>query len=156
MSTLKVNNIAGVSGGTSPPITLSGDTVTLGTGTTIGTAVTINAGTNVSGIGQLVGVSYAGNNSTNTDGNDVTVDPNKDYIVWLYAWNSSSYSHMEVWKATGNGTNHALASLSPDMSSQMNIEAGSGGNGFLRYTVGSAFSYGQALFFEQGTGIDIT
>ena len=35
MSTLKVNNIAGVSGGTSPPITLSGDTATLsGTGVT--------------------------------------------------------------------------------------------------------------------------
>ena len=32
MSTLKVNNIAGVSGGTSPPITLSGDAATLGSG----------------------------------------------------------------------------------------------------------------------------
>ena len=44
MSTLKVNNIAGVSGGTSPPITLSGDTATLGTGTTLGSAVTFPAG----------------------------------------------------------------------------------------------------------------
>ena len=35
MSTLKVNNIAGVSGGTSPPITLSGDNATLGTGATL-------------------------------------------------------------------------------------------------------------------------
>ena len=39
MSTLKVNNIAGVSGGTSPPITLSGDTATLS-----GTGVTFPAG----------------------------------------------------------------------------------------------------------------
>ena len=38
MSTLKVNNIAGVSGGTSPPITLSGDVATLsGTGVTFPT-----------------------------------------------------------------------------------------------------------------------
>ena len=148
MSRLNVDKITGKTGTNSgAPITLSGDTATLGTGTTIG---------NVSGIGQLIGVSYAGDNSTNTDGNDVTVDPNKDYIVWLYAWNSSNYSHMEVWKATGNGTNHTLAHLSPDMSGGMSIEAGSGGNGFLRYTVNSSFSYGQALFFEQGTGIDIT
>jgi len=34
MSVLKVNNIAGVSGGTSPPITLSGDAVTLGSAVT--------------------------------------------------------------------------------------------------------------------------
>lgn len=150
-ATIKVNNIVGTTG-TTAPITLSGDTAT------IGTAVTINAGTNVSGIGQLIGVSYAGDNSTNTDGNDVTVDPNKDYIVWLYAWNGTgaNYSHMEVWKATGNGTNHALTHLSPNMSSGMSIEAGSGGNGFLRYTVNSSFAYGHALFFEQGTGIDIT
>lgn len=44
MSALKVNNIAGVSGGTSPPITLSGDTVTLGSGTTLGSAVTFPSG----------------------------------------------------------------------------------------------------------------
>ncbi len=47
MSTLKVNNIAGVSGGTSPPITLSGDTATLGSGVTIGSAVTGTLGTGV-------------------------------------------------------------------------------------------------------------
>ena len=47
MSTLKVNNIAGVSGGTSPPITLSGDTVTLGSGASIGSAVTGTLGTGV-------------------------------------------------------------------------------------------------------------
>tara|TARA_B100001778_G_scaffold228172_1_gene189543 strand:- start:1096 stop:1695 length:600 start_codon:yes stop_codon:yes gene_type:complete len=41
MSTLKVNNIAGVSGGTSPPITLSGDTATLGSGATIGHAAKV-------------------------------------------------------------------------------------------------------------------
>ena len=43
MSTLKVNNIAGVSGGTSPPITLSGDTATLGTGATVGSGATISS-----------------------------------------------------------------------------------------------------------------
>ena len=37
MSTLKVNNIAGVSGGTSPPITLSGDAATLGSAVTFPT-----------------------------------------------------------------------------------------------------------------------
>ena len=43
MSTLKVNNIAGVSGGTSPPITLSGDTATLsGTGVTFPTGHVTN------------------------------------------------------------------------------------------------------------------
>ena len=42
-STLKVDNIVGTSG-TSAPITLSGDTATLGTGTTLGSAVTFPTG----------------------------------------------------------------------------------------------------------------
>ena len=42
MSTLKVNNIAGVSGGTSPPITLSGDAATLGSTVTFPTGTITN------------------------------------------------------------------------------------------------------------------
>ena len=51
MSTLKVNNIAGVSGGTSPPITLSGDTATLGSGATYNGTI----GTSATGFGLITG-----------------------------------------------------------------------------------------------------
>ena len=62
---------------------ISGDKVsggTIGAGTfngTIGTSATINAGSNVSGIGQLVGVSY--NNNYNVEGNNVTLEDSKNY-----------------------------------------------------------------------------
>jgi hypothetical protein len=147
-------------------VTLDSSTLTIGSNTTIqgtmnagtiGTGVTINAGSNVSGIGQLVGVSYAPDDNADTDGNDVTVDPNKNYIIWVSVWyNDSSSYRMEVWTATGNGTSHTYAHLAPNVSSGLNVAAGAGGNGYLRYTVNSSFSYGSALVFEQGTGIDIT
>ena len=58
MSTLKVNNIAGVSGGTSPPITLSGDTATLS-----GTGVTFPAGGTGNPISVAVIVDQKANNT---------------------------------------------------------------------------------------------
>ena len=123
---------------------------------TIGTGVTINAGTNVSGIGQLVGVSSAGNSSTNTDGNDVTVDPNKNYIITHIAWNGGSgYIHSEIWRAVGNGTGHAFSSEGESMTGGMEVQVGAGGNGTLRTAVNNSFAYSHGLVFEEGSTHDI-
>ena len=55
MSRLNVDKITGATGTTSgAPITLSGDTVTLGTGTTLGSGVTNNAGVASGTIGSAV------------------------------------------------------------------------------------------------------
>ena len=62
MSSLKVNNIAGVSGGTSPPITLSGDTATLGSG-----VVMASSGVTVRNITQVAMASNATISSNNSE-----------------------------------------------------------------------------------------
>ena len=65
-STIKTNNITGFSGGAgAAPITLSGDTATLGSGATIGSAVTGTLGTGVTfPTGHILQVV---NNSTTSD-----------------------------------------------------------------------------------------
>ena len=66
-STLKVDNIVGTSG-TSAPITLSGDTATLGTGTTLGSGADIKAAINASGTAPI----YACRAWVNFDGTDTS------------------------------------------------------------------------------------
>lgn len=157
MGTLQVGGTTlGVKNTSTNKVDLSnvGD-VTLSAGT-IGTGVTINAGSNVSGIGQVVGMSYATSNSQGLDGTDVTIDVNKNYLIWLFAWHDTAqYCHMETWTATGNGTSHSF-SEKRSMSSGLGVAVGSGGNGTVKCTVTSPFAYGQMMVIEQGSIFDIT
>jgi len=122
---------------------------------TIGTGVTINAGSNVSGIGQLVGVGF-GTNSAGSDTNDVTADLNKDYTIWIYAWNgTSAFSHMEIFTATGDGSSHTFVEKIA-MNGGIGVGAGSGGAGTIKGFTDSPFAYVQMFVFENGTGFDIS
>ena len=123
---------------------------------TIGTGVTINAGTNVTGIGQLVGISTTSSTTLGQNGNDVTVDVNKNYLIWFWAWNNSSaFSHVEVWRAVGNGSSHTFTELAP-MATQMGVGTGTGGNGTVSAIVDSPFGYVKAFVFEEGSTFDIS
>lgn len=154
------NNLVLASDGTttvSGALTASGGIANAGTITagTIGTGVTINAGTNVSGIGQLVGMSIGGNTGGD-DGSDVTIDVNKNYLCWVFAWHATaSLVHMETWTATGNGTSHSF-SEELAMNSGIGVAVGSGGNGTVRFIFSSDWSYGQMMVIEQGSTFDIT
>lgn len=162
MATLKLNSqtVVSESGGTltAPALNLTTGTIASGVtiNGTIGASATINAGTNVSGIGQLVGVTTASDTSTNTDGNDVTIDPNKNYIITHIAWNgSSAYIHSEIWRAVGNGTGHTFTSEGQSMTGGMEVQVGAGGNGTCRTAVNSSFAYSHGLVFEEGSTHDI-
>tara|TARA_S200002703_G_scaffold116541_3_gene102044 strand:- start:235 stop:708 length:474 start_codon:yes stop_codon:yes gene_type:complete len=157
MGTLQVGGTTlGVKNTSTNKVDLSnvGD-VTLSAGT-IGTGVTINAGTNVTGIGQLVGISTTSSTTLGQNGNDVTIDVTKNYVIWFYGWNNTStFSHVEVWRAVGNGSSHTFTELSP-MTGSMGIGAGSGGNGTVAAIVDSPFGYTKALVFEEGSNLDIS
>ena len=158
-SDLKVTNIKHASSG-SNNLVLGSDgnvsiTNTLSAGT-IGTGVTINAGSNVSGIGQLVGMSV-GSTSSGSDGNDVTVDVNKNYVFFLSGWHiTQSFIVTETWTATGNGTSHTFTEKLDMGGSYMQVSVGSGGNGTAKADFSGPYGYAQMLVFEQGTGFDIT
>jgi|10_taG_2_1085330.scaffolds.fasta_scaffold94438_3 hypothetical protein len=145
-------------------VTLDSSTLTIGSNTTIqgtmnagtiGTGVTINAGSNVSGIGQLVGTSIAPNTGAGTDGNDVTIDPDKDYIIHFLSFNSSTGAiYFEVWRAVGNGTGHAFTDLTGNQTSSMGV--GSNSDGTCYVVVDSPLAYASGLVFEEGSTFDMS
>ena len=156
-SDIQVTNIKANDGTAGLVIADSTGNVNLGTVTagTIGTGVTIDAGTNVSGIGQLVGISIAPNTGAGTDGNDVTIDPNKNYIIHFLSFNSSSGAlSFEVWRAVGNGTGHAFGDLGGNQTSNMSV--GSNSDGTCYTIVSSPLAYAAGLVFEEGSTFDIS
>ena len=110
----------------------------------------------MSGIGQLVGVGVGGN-SGGTDTNEVTIDVNKNYVMWILAWNhGSNYVHMEVFTAVGNGSSHTFTQ-NQNMTGSIGVAVGSsGGNGTCQGFTDSPFGHCQMFVFEQGRGFDIS
>ena len=120
-STLKVDNIVGTSGSTAP-ITLSADTATLGTGTTIASGVTFPAGsvlrvvntfdntprtvtlTNIGNNYTNYGMDHAGHDLTSLD---VTITPllstNKMYIQGKVSFSAYSaiYGVLRMYRSIG-------------------------------------------------------
>ena len=105
MSTLKVNNIAGVSGGTSPPITLSGDTATLS-----GTGVTNNAGVASGTIASGVTIA-SGINMPDFDWN---LSSGENRII---TFGSKGFALYGVVDATGTGNSSARTGVYGNSSS---------------------------------------
>ena len=104
MSTLKVNNIAGVSGGTSPPITLSGDTATLGSDVTNNAGVA--SGTIASGVTIASGI--------NMPDFDWNLSSGENRII---TFGSKGFALYGVVDATGTGNSSARTGVYGNSSS---------------------------------------
>ena len=116
---------------------------------TIGTGVTINAGTNVSGINQLIGISHR--QSSPGAGTVVTVEKNKTYIG-IYHGFASVTKPVKIIRfsvdGSGNvGTPTTIASWSATLDIQ------SGTNTVNAYTA-SGYEYLRLMIFEEGQTID--
>ena len=163
------NNLELGSDGTttvSGALTASGGIANAGTisAGTIGTGVTINAGTNVSGIGQLVGVSWS--SSFNTTGTIVTLENSKSYHVFHFAYRAESASsyggYHEYNRITVNSSGVVSGTNTSDekISLTSNMSISSPGNNQIRAHTNSGASsqYGKmmALVFEEGSTMDYT
>lgn len=118
---------------------------------TLDSSVTINAGSNVSGIGQLIGISYV--NAFSTAGNTVTTEPNKSYAAIVAMYKSGGTSAVESWTITTDSSNNASVTQLGDVYTEISIEAATGGIR-LADSNSMSYGYGSAFIFEQGSTFD--
>lgn len=118
---------------------------------TLASSVTINAGSNVSGIGQLVGISYV--NAYATAGNTVTTEANKSYAAIVASFRNPYASIVESWTITTDSSNNATVTELGDVYSHVAIESSTGGVR-LKASTDNSFGYGSAFIFEQAASFD--
>ena len=121
------------------------------TGGNISSSVTIDAGSNVSGIGQLVGISYA--NAYNSAGNTVTTEANKSYAAIVTSYRNPYASSVESWTITTDSSNNATVTELGGVYNQVAIEATTGGVR-LEASGDNDFGFGSAFIFEQTASFD--
>lgn len=118
---------------------------------TLASSVTIDAGSNVSGIGQLVGISYV--NAYNSAGNTVTTEANKSYAAIVTSYRNPYASIVESWTITTDSSNNATVTELGGVYSQVAIEATTGGVR-LEASGDGSFGFGSAFIFEQAASFD--
>jgi len=162
------NNLVLASNGTttvSGALTASGGIANAGTisAGTIGTGVTINAGTNVSGIGQLVGVSF--NNNYNVEGNNVTLEDSKNYhcIASCFgsttvASNSEYYAIVEYSSVSVNSSGSVTITQKTDVNQSFDFVATNrSGSTPAQIKIdcdAGDLGYAVMMVFEQGSTMD--
>lgn len=162
MATQDANAVALTGGsltGTEIDLKSSGNTIYKSDGTTAvlsesGGVVTLNnitAGSNISGIGQLVGISYV--NAYNTAGNTVTTEANKSYAAIVASFRTPYASIVESWAITTDSSNNATVTELGGVYSEVAIEATTGGVR-LEASGDSSFGFGSAFIFEQAASFD--
>lgn len=119
---------------------------------TINSSVTINAGSNVSGIGQLVGISYV--NSTSGNGNYVTLENNKNYhlVVTGYGSTADSYGWTEYYSISVDSVGNV--STSEPVSLLGSISPGTDTNAIRVDSASTDQGYFVGMVFEQGSTFD--
>lgn len=119
---------------------------------TLDSSVTINAGSNVSGIGQLVGISYV--NSHSGDGNYVTLENNKDYhlVVTGYAGSADQYGWTEYYSISVDSVGNV--STSESVTSLGSISPGTTTNAIRVDSSSTDQGYFAGMVFEQGSTFD--
>lgn len=119
---------------------------------TINSSVTINAGSNVSGIGQLVGISYV--NSTSGNGNYVTLENNKNYhlVVTGYGSTADAYGWTEYYQITVNGSGNVSASESVSLLGSITPNTTTNAIRVASSNTDQGFFAG--MVFEQGSTFD--
>ena len=118
---------------------------------TIGTGVTINAGTNVSGINQLVGISW--NASSTTGETTITVENSKSYISIFFAWEGNNFylTPPELDRITVDGSGNLSIANIRGWGSTMSLSTGTN---TLTANVDTPYKYATLLLFEEGQTID--
>lgn len=116
---------------------------------TINSSVTINAGSNVSGIGQLVGISYV--NSTSGNGNYVTLENNKNYhlVVTGYGSTADSYGWTEYYSISVDSVGNV--STSEPVSLLGSISPGTDTNAIRVDSASTDQGFFAGMVFEQGS-----
>jgi hypothetical protein len=135
----------------------SGDSITKSDGTTAvlsesGGTVTVNnvtLGSNVSGVGQLVGVSYV--NSMSGDGNYVTVENNKDYILFVSGY-ATSYGWTEYYEFSVDGSGTVTGTEQVSLLGSIALNATT--NAVRVTSSNTDQGYFAGLVFEQGSTFD--
>ena len=139
----------------------SGNSITASDGTTSvlsessGT-VTVNnvtLGSSVSGVGQLVGVSYV--NSMSGDGNYVTVENNKDYILFVSGYAlaaSDAYGWTEYYEFSVDGSGTVTGTEPINLLGSIALNATT--NAVRVTSSNTDQGYFAGLVFEQGSTFD--
>jgi len=147
--------------GTEIDLKSSGTTIYKSNGTTAvlsesGGVVTLNnvtLGSSVSGVGQLVGVSYV--NSMSGDGNYVTVENNKDYILFVSGYGvagSDAYGLTEYYEFSVDGSGTVTGTEQVSLVGSISLNATTNA---VRVTSSNADQgYFAGLVFEQGSTFD--
>jgi hypothetical protein len=121
---------------------------------TINSSVTINAGSNVSGIGQLIGTSYQ--ETAQTAGNQVTLESNKSYHVIHHSYHSSLVAtFIEYTELSTDSSGNVTITSRIDLNINDIVLESTGAN-LVRIKAPSlsAFIENVAHIFEQGSTYD--
>ena len=118
----------------------------------INNTVTINAGSNVSGIGQLVGFSFS--NAINTNGNVVTLESNKSYDAILSIYSVAEvYNLIDLAFATVDSSGNVTVDKYTTGAANLKLESPAANQVRIK-AYGSGFGYSRALIFERGSTFD--
>jgi len=109
----------------------------------------ITAGSNISGIGQLVGVSYVDDMSGN--GNYVTLENNKDYILFVSGY-ASSYGWTEYYEFSVDGSGTVTGNEPVSLLGSITLNTAN--NAVRVASSNSDQGYFAGLVFERGSTFD--
>ena len=139
----------------------SGDSITKSDGTTAvlsesGGVVTLNnatLGSNVSGIGQLIGFSFS--NALNANGNVVTLESNKSYDAILSMYSTTEvYYLIDLAFATVDSSGNVTVGKYTTFAGNLKMESVATNQVYIKAYGSSNYGYSRALVFERGSTFD--
>ena len=120
---------------------------------TISNTVTINAGSNVSGIGQLIGFSFS--NAANANGNVVTLESNKSYDAFLFQYSINEVYYLnDLAFATVDSSGNVTVGKYTTGAANVKLESPAANQVYIRAYGNSNYGYSRALIFERGSTFD--
>lgn len=140
----------------------SGNSITKSNGTTAilsesGGVVTVNnvtLGSNISGIGQLIGMSFS--NVLNADGNIVTLESSKSYdaLLMMYS-NDAVFYFMDLAYAEVDASGNVTVGKYTTFAGLLTLKIPSGSTNQVQIKAyNSTHGYSRALIFERGSTFD--
>ena len=154
-SELFVNKITGTSGTSGgAPITLSGDTATLGTGTTIGASATITDGANPHGWEHIKTISYSADTATPQKMSNVVSSTYSAYKIFAQ-WSPSS-DNVDLWFRFLDSSDTEIADTRYSYGYQLTSETGAEGATFQSTGVSAAQVANDILRGSRGFNAEIT
>lgn len=121
-----------------------------------GGVVTLNnitAGSNISGIGQLVGMSFS--TALNTNGNIVTLESSKSYDALLMMYSTGEvFYFIDLAYADVDSSGNVTVGKYTTFASLLLLESTQANQVYIRAYGNSNYGYSRALFFERGSTFD--